>query len=189
MLQIEVTNRCNLNCPHCFYYENGENGTDFNDFISEKTIDKIFDDTIGISNIITLSFTGGEPLLAEEKIIYTLNKIMKEHINVLGIDIATNGTILSDKFAEKLNEFSLYIHDYIENNRRLNNILGSAFLNEKKITVFLRISNSYHNNEPQKAYDFYSKRMPNVIVKIMEENMEDNTKRIPLNDHRLKPVG
>ena len=73
ILQIEVTNKCNLNCPHCFYYENGENGTDFNDLISEKTIDKIFDDTIGISNIITLNFTGGEPLLAEEKIIYTLN--------------------------------------------------------------------------------------------------------------------
>ena len=24
MMQVEVTNRCNLNCPHCFYYEAGE---------------------------------------------------------------------------------------------------------------------------------------------------------------------
>lgn len=182
VLLIEVTNRCNLNCPHCFFYENGEKGTNFNDFISEKTIDRIFSDSIGIKAITTLNFTGGEPLLAEEKIIYTLNKIMEEHIIVLGVDIATNGTILSDKFAEKLNEFSLYMRDYIKNHEKLQDIF-ELITNKDKITTQLRISNSYHDNNPQKAYDFYSKRMPNVITKIIEENgieKENRAKRVSL---------
>lgn len=39
MMQVEVTNRCNLNCPHCFYYEAGEKGEDYNNFLNLKAMD------------------------------------------------------------------------------------------------------------------------------------------------------
>ena len=38
MMQVEVTNRCNLNCPHCFYYEAGEKGEDYNNFLNLKAM-------------------------------------------------------------------------------------------------------------------------------------------------------
>ena len=68
MLEIEVTNKCNLNCPHCYYYEDGEKGTDYNDFINLNAVDKLLND-VGIDYILDATFTGGEPLLAENEII------------------------------------------------------------------------------------------------------------------------
>ena len=93
MMQVEVTNRCNLNCPHCFYYEAGEKGEDYNNFLNLKAMDKLLND-LGIRYIRTLNFTGGEPLLNTEGIIYSLHQILKSNCVVLGIDIPTNGTIL-----------------------------------------------------------------------------------------------
>ena len=96
MMQVEVTNRCNLNCPHCFYYEAGEKGEDYNNFLNLKAMDKLLND-LGIRYIRTLNFTGGEPLLNTEGIIYSLHQILKSNCVVLGIDIPTNGTILMQK--------------------------------------------------------------------------------------------
>ena len=42
-------------------------------------------------------------------IIYTLEKIMREKIKVVSIDIATNGTILSEKLINVLNKFTEYV--------------------------------------------------------------------------------
>lgn len=67
MMQVEVTNRCNLNCPHCFYYEAGEKGEDYNNFLNLKAMDKLLND-LGIRYIRTLNFTGGEPLLNTESV-------------------------------------------------------------------------------------------------------------------------
>lgn len=121
MMQVEVTNRCNLNCPHCFYYEAGEKGEDYNNFLNLKAMDKLLND-LGIRYIRTLNFTGGEPLLNTEGIIYSLHQILKSNCVVLGIDIPTNGTILDEKFAYELNEFSKNMYDLIENNENIEEV-------------------------------------------------------------------
>ena len=55
MMQVEVTNRCNLNCPHCFYYEAGEKGEDYNNFLNLKAMDKLLND-LGIRYIKNIEF-------------------------------------------------------------------------------------------------------------------------------------
>lgn len=91
ILDLEMTNRCNLNCPHCYFYEDGEKGTDYDDFIKKETIDKIFDD-IGIDSIMNLNISGGEPLLAKDEMLYLFDKILEKK-KVFSITITTNGTV------------------------------------------------------------------------------------------------
>ncbi len=173
MLQIQTTNRCNMNCPHCMLYEDGEKGTDYNDYITEKTIDDFFKMNIRI--IHNMNFTGGEPLLNVNAIIYTLEKIMKEKIKVVGIDIATNGTILSDELIYVLNKFVKYVKDEVltvEIEKLYEkNILEGNFLAQ------IRISKLYHNNDFKKAYDFYSERADELVnVEII--NGETESKKV-----------
>ena len=174
MMQVEVTNRCNLNCPHCFYYEAGEKGEDYNDFLNLKAMDKLLND-LGIRYIRTLNFTGGEPLLNTEGIIYSLHQILKSNCVVLGIDIPTNGTILDEKFAYELNEFSKNMYDLIENNE--NKIIAGVVKRYNHLPdrciAMLRISRNFHDNNPEKAYEFYKERMPNVCVEIMSEKISE----------------
>lgn len=179
LMSIEVTNRCNLNCPHCYYYEDGEKGTDYNDFIDLKAVDRLFND-MKIKYIWTLNFTGGEPLLAEDKIIEILHKIIKEEILVISIDIATNGTILSEKFAHELNEFSKMQYNFLKKHDidAINNIIEELDTNKPDTfpdmcIVNLRISRLWHDNKPEKAYEFYKEKMPNVFVEIIEESISD----------------
>lgn len=174
MMQVEVTNKCNLNCPHCFYYETGEKGEDYNNFLNLKAMNKLLND-LGIRYIRTLNFTGGEPLLNTEGIIYSLHQILKSNCVVLGIDIPTNGTILDEKFAYELNEFSKNMYDLIENNENkiiADVVKGYSHLPDRCIAM-LRISRNFHDNNPEKAYEFYKKRMPNVCVEIMSEKISE----------------
>ena len=64
-LAIEVTQRCNLNCDHCL------RGCARNVNITKEIIDKTLDNFEHISSI---TFTGGEPTLNPEAIIYTIDK-------------------------------------------------------------------------------------------------------------------
>lgn len=162
-LSIEVTDRCNLNCPHCMLYEDGENGTDYNNYITKKIIDDFF--RKGIRIIYNLNFTGGEPLLNVDMIIYTLEKIMREKIKVVSIDIATNGTILSEKLINVLNKFTEYVRKELfhEITIKDKNTLKEKDKNSIKKIAQLRISRLYHDNNYKKALEFYSNRANEFI--------------------------
>ena len=166
VLQIEVTNKCNLNCPHCYYYEEGEKGIEFNDFIEKKTVDQLFSDDTGIEYIRHLEVSGGEPLLAEDEIIYILHKIMENEILVFSFGLTTNGTILSERIACEMNIFAKKMYDILINheNDEVRKI-GEESFKDNKIDVKVRISTYFHeNNHPEKAYEFYKEHMPNVTV-------------------------
>lgn len=192
VLQIEATNKCNLNCPHCFYYEVGENGEDYKNFLNHEAVDKLLND-LGIKFIETINFTGGEPLLAENEIIYVLHQIIKSKKIVLGIDIATNGTVLSEKFAYELNEFSKKQYNFLKDHdmgavRNIIENYDEIYKIPDRSTVMFRISRSFHDNNPEKAYEFYKKRMPNVFVEIMSEKIseEDFEKQFSLSESSKK---
>ena len=164
-VQFQVTNKCNLNCQHCFKYDCNENGLDFNGFMTKETVDAFFDNDV--DTVLLLNFTGGEPLLNIDTIIYTLDKIMNEKRKILQIEIVTNGTILSDPLINKLNEYSKYLYndlyDRLENFPK-DEALGNMGKNSFPINI--KISSIFHNSDGQKAYEFYTQRARNVGVKI-----------------------
>ena len=155
-LQIETTNICNLNCPHCMLYEHGESGSDYSDYMETKSINQFFDKDMQI--IYTLNFTGGEPLLNADIIIYTINKIIRENRKVVSIDIATNGTILSAELIKALNRFTEYVTEKVLKNST--DFLESYFEKDSERLVNLRISKLYHKNDYEKAYQFYRESQP-----------------------------
>lgn len=171
-LQIETTNRCNLNCPHCMRYDSGENGTDYNEYISKEIIDNFFNS--GVRIISNLNFTGGEPLLNIDMIVYIIEKIMKEKIKVICIDIATNGTILDEKIIDVLNRFTEYVKNEVLKDRLGEFIEKYSKTGEKKL-VNLRISRLYHDNDYKKALEFYSKRANDLVdvFLVEDENMKE----------------
>lgn len=173
ILDLEMTNRCNLNCPHCYFYEDGEKGTDYNDFIKKETIDKIFDD-IGIDSIISLNISGGEPLLAKEEMLYLFDKILEKK-NIFTVTITTNGTILDKDFAYKIDEFSRKFEKFFNENEdeRMRKYINEYSNKFNSHLVYFRISDKFHDNEPEKAYDFFSNHMPHVSVGKVDTPDED----------------
>lgn len=85
-LVIEITRRCNIACQHCL------RGEAQNKDIDNITIDKILE---GITRIGVLTFTGGEPSLAVDRIRYIYEQIKKRGIDLYGFFIITNGKIAS----------------------------------------------------------------------------------------------
>ena len=94
-----ITNRCNLNCIHC--YANANQYTNTNDFSTEeakKTIDEL-----SLFNIPVLLFSGGEPLLRNdihELISYTVSKGIRAVLS-------TNGTLITKECAKKLKKSNI----------------------------------------------------------------------------------
>ena len=90
-----LTNRCNLNCIHCYNRSGPGNGTP-NELTTEEA-SAVIDDlaTMGVPLIL---FTGGEPLLRED--IW----ILADHARRRGImtALSTNGTLITPDVAEEI---------------------------------------------------------------------------------------
>lgn len=183
MMQIETTKRCNLNCPHCALYEKDEKGTDYTECITTEVIDKFFEKNV--RSVKNLNFTGGEPLLNVDAIVYTLEKIMREKIVVIGIDIATNGTILSEKLIDTLNIYTNYVMEEVWGSKSfaIRDIKTSKEKNKYDLNEIaqIRISRLYHENDKyfEKALDFYGNKA-NELVKVfaIDDNIGQELKRI-----------
>ena len=100
-LSIEVTRKCNLKCLHCM------RGESQNIDITKEIIDEIFDNN-NISAIHSISFSGGEPTLTPEIIVYIIDKIINKNINVYKIGFVTNGQIYSQEIINAFNRFNKY---------------------------------------------------------------------------------
>jgi len=90
-----LTNRCNLNCIHCYNRSGPENGL-HNELATGEAL-ALIDDlaTMGVPLIL---FTGGEPLLRED--IW----VLADHARRRGImtALSTNGTLITPEVAEKI---------------------------------------------------------------------------------------
>lgn len=90
---IEVTRKCNMNCPHCLRGEAEDLDADI------ELIPKLFD---GISSIGTLIFTGGEPSLNTPFITKTVDYVLENDIEVNGCFITTNGKVYSQELVDSV---------------------------------------------------------------------------------------
>ena len=103
-LVIEITRRCNIACQHCL------RGEPENKDISNETIDKLLD---GIDTIGMITFTGGEPTLAVDRIRYVYDQIVARNIELHGFYIVTNGKIASKELMHVLIDLYALI-DYLD---------------------------------------------------------------------------
>jgi len=87
-LTINVTNRCNLSCAHCY----ASSGSSLEKDLSLPVIKKVVDDgkTLGLLYVL---ITGGEPLMRDD-----LEELLS-YLKSSGITVflATNGTLLNEK--------------------------------------------------------------------------------------------
>lgn len=99
-LGIIITEKCNLNCAHCF------RGDKQCRDISFEVIDAIFEQ---IKAIDILNICGGEPTMAVDKIVYLFKKIIEKKIRVRNICITINGTIYNAKLMKMCQKMNDYI--------------------------------------------------------------------------------
>ena len=86
-LTVELTRKCNMNCPHC------GRGDAQDKTMSTDTIDRLIED---VDKVAFLSVTGGEPLLEMDRLLYLIQSISNKW-DIVALDIVTNGSILDER--------------------------------------------------------------------------------------------
>lgn len=96
IVEIEVTNSCNLNCAHCYVKKNKLQNMNSKDVAS--IIDQCAD--LGVNRLV---FTGGEPLLYRK--IFELGNYAKK-LGIPEVVLFTNGLLIDEKNIDKLKIFN-----------------------------------------------------------------------------------
>jgi len=97
ILEIEITNNCNLDCKHCYVDKDTRYTLDKNKVI--EIIDQASD--LGVYRLV---FTGGEPLLIPS--IFDFASYAKSK-KISQVVLMTNGLLITEKNIEKLKIFDL----------------------------------------------------------------------------------
>ncbi|MBL7053169.1 MAG: radical SAM protein [Candidatus Portnoybacteria bacterium] len=96
---IELTNRCNLSCKHCYSLFKGNKDLGKNAFL--KTLSELKK-----LNCKLINFSGGEPLLLENKIFdYAL---LTKKILDAQVQLTTNGVLINTFNFKKIKKFSIF---------------------------------------------------------------------------------
>lgn len=94
---LELTGLCNLNCPHCYVQTYKQLSDQVAKELSTEEWLSVIDE-LAQANVVTLVFSGGEPLMREdffELVDYAFKKGMN-------ISLATNGTMVDREVAKRL---------------------------------------------------------------------------------------
>lgn len=95
---IQITNRCNLRCPHCFV----SSGEATAEEMTTEDIKRVIDDLQRLK-VFEVTFTGGEPLLRED--FFELAQYANE--KNIAVCLYTNGILCTDDVIEKLTQLKL----------------------------------------------------------------------------------
>ncbi|QYR54484.1 radical SAM protein [Fusobacterium hwasookii] len=107
-LRISLTGECNYQCFFC--HGEGSKMTDIRKENSKEEIYFLIKEAIK-NNYTDVTFTGGEPLLKLDDIIWYLNKLSEDKLKPY-ITIVTNGSLIEDKLLDA-------IENYIGDNREI----------------------------------------------------------------------
>lgn len=94
-VQVDITNRCNLDCVYCYNKANAFLGKEMTDSEFESVIKKVADQL----NPIRVSFSGGEPFV-RKALLLKCAKFLKE--NDIQVSINTNGLLLTAQLIQEL---------------------------------------------------------------------------------------
>jgi uncharacterized protein len=104
---LVLTHDCNLGCGYCYA------GAKFNKRMPAEVADKALDLAFGdAAEEVQISFFGGEPLLCWDALVDSAEKARRraaESGKKLKMSVTTNGTLLTDERAAKLEELGIYV--------------------------------------------------------------------------------
>ena len=151
---IEVTRRCNLKCNHCM------RGPSQNIDITENIIDSFLDND-EILSIGELLFSGGEPTINSAMIIYTIDKIINNYLNIYRLSMVTNGIVFDHDLIDAFNRFNNYRNnrekkEVIDSCRGDYSLIGNRILESTDNHVFITFSiDKYHKKIPNSNFKLY----------------------------------
>jgi radical SAM protein with 4Fe4S-binding SPASM domain len=159
-ITINITNKCNLRCKHCYISEyNKENNFPVNSF---KNFINTAKDYEYFAPNLNFAILGGEPLLEKEKL-YEITKFGKN----LGYEVivSTNGQLINSEFARRAKKYNLVVQVSIEgSNEKINDYIrgNGTFLKAQrgikelvKYGVYTIISMVVHEFNFQDIEKFY----------------------------------
>jgi radical SAM protein with 4Fe4S-binding SPASM domain len=122
MLELWLTQKCNLKCSYCFA-NSGLLNKDMNYETAAKAIDQMLE--LPGSNIY-IKFSGGEPLIKTdlmEKICdYTIEKMVKIKTDgYLLFEVTTNGTLIDKKTADLFKKYNMRILVSLDGPEKIHN--------------------------------------------------------------------
>ncbi len=94
-LTIAPTSACNFSCPYCF--EKGIKYSTMNDNVVNALVDFISKKSTVTNNAVSITWYGGEPLLAIDKIDKIITEIKNRGVKIIYNGIITNGYYLNEK--------------------------------------------------------------------------------------------
>jgi len=101
---IHITNKCNLNCKMC---ANKFNVVSSKEEIELEKIKEFLNQVLEFTDEdVTISISGGEPLLVKDKTL-AVAKYAKKDLGIKYVFILTNGTLITREFAKKAKDLDL----------------------------------------------------------------------------------
>ena len=121
---------CNLNCSYCFYCDEAgsreKNTKSVMDISTAENLIKKMFDFCGDNSVLTFMFQGGEPLIAGphffKSFVETAEKL-KTNGSRMNYSLQTNGTLITDEFAEFFKENNFLIGVSIDGDKPLHDKL------------------------------------------------------------------
>ncbi len=93
-VQLDITNKCNLNCIYCY---NSSNSFYYGREMDDCTFKGVVSQIISDLRPVFVSFSGGEPLLRKELLLESISMLKKGRIEV---HINTNALLFDNKLCE-----------------------------------------------------------------------------------------
>lgn len=123
-MSIDITNKCNLRCLHCFN-RSGENPCVENELSDKEIIDFLYD-VVRIKPL-NICFCGGEPLLRKDLLIKGITIVSDAGIKA---SMVTNGILMTAEIAKQLKASNVFqvqvsVDGMGESHNRLRNMEGS----------------------------------------------------------------
>lgn len=152
-LALEVTRRCNIICKnYCM------RGPSQNINLNKDFVDSILNKN-KIKKIFNICFSGGEPTLNPNIIVYTIDKIIREEIDVEKIGMVTNGQIFNKDIVDAFNRFNDYCLERKRKEIKEQNLNTDGFI-YKPVWITFSID-KYHQEINPVIKDLYFKEMNN----------------------------
>ena len=112
---------CNLNCSYCFYNDKKTKKL-HTSFMELETFKNAFDKAIRIAEQISIGFQGGEPLLIGIDFYKKVIAYTKQFHSKVRFSLQTNGTLITQEFAELFEENNILIGVSLDGPERVHNV-------------------------------------------------------------------